>query len=160
MGVAGCRRPNVGVAGGLGRPVMGAVSVAVGAVAVAVDDMVVVAKRGASPLTMSPFHRRRTSHRPYSLLDPLVRVPCSRDRLSEQVLDLDVVPSPCARDTPGDVVQGHLDPTQDHGRVVLLLQPRPCHGRQRLRELAYDQALCQQPQVLPPGQVVGQSGNH
>jgi hypothetical protein len=54
--------------------------------------------------------------------------------LSEQVLDLDVVPSLRAGDTWGDVVQGHQDPTPDHGRVVLLLQPRPCHGRQRVRQ--------------------------
>jgi hypothetical protein len=34
-----------------------------------------VAKRQASPLAKSSFRRRGTSHRPYSLLDPLVPVP-------------------------------------------------------------------------------------
>jgi hypothetical protein len=42
---------------------------------VVVGAVVVGAKRGASPLATFPFRRRGTSHRPYSLLDPLVPVP-------------------------------------------------------------------------------------
>jgi hypothetical protein len=62
-------------------------------------------------------------------------------RALEQVLDGDVVSSPRAGDAPGHVVKSHLDPTPDYGRVVLSLQPRPCHSHQRVRKFAYDQPV-------------------
>jgi hypothetical protein len=66
-----------------------------------------------------------------------------------------VVTHPYARDAPGNVVEGHLDLAPGDGSVVLVGQPRPGHGRQRVGKLAHDKPVGQLPLVLPPWQVVG-----